>query len=103
MSSVESPTYSIFPSPASGSAALMREYGDGFPRLLRIKAIQGLAKFEDPGVLDYIIPILENPNNYEYYFDILNLAQELNAKENYMNLIRKSAHMAMLNSLGNNN
>ena len=34
-------------------------------------------------------------------FDILNLAKELNAKENYMNLIRKSAHKAMLNSIGN--
>ena len=74
---------------------------DGFPRLLRIKAIQGLAKFNDSSILDYIIPILENPNNYEYYFDILNLAKELNAKENYMNLIRKSAHKAMLNSIGN--
>ena len=76
---------------------------DGFPRLLRIKAIQGLVKFQDPGVLDYIIPILENPNNYEYYFDILSLAQDLNAKENYMNMIRKSAHKAMLNSIGTNN
>jgi len=76
---------------------------DGFPRLLRIKAIQGLAKFNDSGVLDYIIPILENPNNYEYYFDILNLARELNAKEFYMNKIRKSAHKAMLNSIGKNN
>ncbi len=76
---------------------------DGFPRLLRIKAIQGLAKFNDPGVLDYIIPILENPDNYEYYFDILSLAQELNAKEFYMNKIRMSAHKAMLNSIGKNN
>ena len=73
---------------------------DGFPRLLRIKAIKGLAKFNDSSVLDYIIPILENPNNHEYYFDILGLANELNAKENYMNLIRESAHKAMLNSHG---
>ncbi len=33
---------------------------DGFPRLLRIKAIQGLAKFDDMTVLDFIVPILEN-------------------------------------------
>ena len=31
---------------------------DGFPRLLRTKAIKGLENFNDPGVLYYIIPIL---------------------------------------------
>ena len=71
---------------------------DGFPRLLRVKAINSLANFNDSQVLDYIIPILENPNNYEFYFDILNLATELNADEKYMDIIRRVAHKAMLNS-----
>ena len=73
---------------------------DGFPRLLRIKAIQGLSKFNDTNVLDFIVPILENPDNYDYYFDILSLAKELNATEKYMDAIRNAAYQAMINSEG---
>ena len=76
---------------------------DGFPRLLRIKAIQGLAKFEDITVLDFIVPILENPDNYDYYFDILSLAKDLNATDDYMNIIRAVAHKAMSNTQGAGN
>tara|TARA_B110000438_G_scaffold263977_1_gene276310 strand:- start:52 stop:1182 length:1131 start_codon:yes stop_codon:yes gene_type:complete len=75
---------------------------DGFPRLLRAKAIKGLQNFNDVGVLDYLVPILENPDNYEFYFDILDLAKNLNAPENYMNMIRNAAYKAMLNSKGVN-
>tara|TARA_B100000686_G_scaffold211614_1_gene218504 strand:- start:236 stop:847 length:612 start_codon:yes stop_codon:yes gene_type:complete len=76
---------------------------DGFPRLLRIKAIQGLAKFDDMAVLDFIVPILENPDNYDYYFDILSLAKDLNATDDYMNDIRSAAHKAMSNTQGAEN
>jgi len=68
---------------------------DSFPRLLRIKAIQGLANFNDPTVLDEIIPILDNPDNYEFYFEILNLVNILDAPEIYKNKIRKIGHQAM--------
>ena len=71
---------------------------DGFPRLLRIKAINSLANFNDSQVLEYIIPILENPENYEFYFEILNLAKNLDAEEKYMNEIRSAAFKAMLNT-----
>ena len=74
---------------------------EGFPRLLRVKAINSLANFNDIQVLDYIVPILENPNNYEFYFDVLNLANKLNANEQYMNAIRNAAYNAMLNSSKN--
>jgi len=76
---------------------------EGFPRLLRVKAINSLANFNDSQVLDYIVPILENPDNYEFYFDILNLANKLNADEKYMNTIRNAAYKAMLNSNNTNN
>ncbi len=74
---------------------------EGFPRLLRVKAINSLANFNDTQVLDYIVPILENPDNYEFYFDVLNLANKLNANEQYMNAIRNAAYNAMLNSSKN--
>ena len=75
---------------------------EGFPRLLRVKAINSLANFKDSQVLDYIVPILENPSNYEFYFDILDLANKLNADEKYMNTIRNAAYKAMLNSNNTN-
>ena len=74
---------------------------EGFPRLLRVKAINSLANFNDTQVLDYIVPILENPDNYEFYFDVLNLANKLDANEQYMNSIRNAAYNAMLNSSKN--
>ena len=70
---------------------------DEFPRLLRIKAIQSLGNFDDPTVLNELIPILEQPENYEFYFEILQLAQNLNADNKYMNLIRKTGHQLMMN------
>jgi len=76
---------------------------DGFPRAIRVKAINGLANFKDSSVLEFIVPILENPKNYDFYFDILNLAQSLNAEEKYMHLIRKAAHNAMLQSTNGEN
>ena len=71
---------------------------DGFPRLLRVKAINSLANFDDNQVLEYIIPILENPSNYEFYFEVLSLAKKLNAEEKYMNTIRNAAFKAMFNT-----
>tara|TARA_B100000401_G_scaffold379985_1_gene281509 strand:+ start:680 stop:1873 length:1194 start_codon:yes stop_codon:yes gene_type:complete len=71
---------------------------DGFPRLLRVKAINSLANFDDNQVLEYIIPILENPANYEFYFEVLSLAKKLNAEEKYMNTIRNAAFKAMFNT-----
>ena len=68
---------------------------DGYPRLLRIKAIQSLAHFNDEKVLDELIPILSESNNYEYYYEINNLANNLNANESYINEIRKYGLNAM--------
>ena len=50
---------------------------EGFPRLIRIKAIQSLANFNDVTVLDDLIPILENSNNHDYYYELTNQNQSL--------------------------
>ena len=68
-----------------------------FPRLIRSKAIESLINFNDLKVLDEIIPILNNPKNYDYYFDILNLAKTLNADTGYMDMIRSAGLKAMEN------
>ena len=68
---------------------------EGFPRLLRIKAIQSLVKFQDISVLDSLIPILESSYNHEYYYEIMNLANDLNAGSLYKQKIRESSFKAM--------
>ena len=68
---------------------------EGFPRLLRIKAIQSLANFNDVTVLDDLIPILENSHNHEYYYELNNLANALNADYTYKQKIREASFKAM--------
>ena len=70
---------------------------DGFPRLLRIKAIQSLSSFNDVAVLDELIPLLENSNNYNYYYEITSLAESLNAGELYNQRIKQASYKAMQN------
>tara|TARA_Y100000590_G_scaffold281173_1_gene315898 strand:+ start:165 stop:1298 length:1134 start_codon:yes stop_codon:yes gene_type:complete len=68
---------------------------EGFPRLIRIKAIQSLANFNDVTVLDDLIPILENSNNHDYYYELTNLANALNADSNYKQKIKEASYKAM--------
>ena len=68
---------------------------DGYPRLLRIKAIQSLASFNDQEVLDQLIPLLDDPQNYSYYYEINNLAEKINADKDYFDKIRNAGFKAM--------
>lgn len=68
---------------------------DGFPRLLRVKAIQSLSSFNDPSVLDELIPLLENSTNYNFYYEITSLAKKLNAGESYNQKIKQAGFKAM--------
>ena len=68
---------------------------EGFPRLIRIKAIQSLANFNDVTVLDDLIPILENSHNHDYYYELTNLANALNADSNYKQKIKEASFKAM--------
>ena len=71
---------------------------DGFPRLLRIKAIQSLENFNDVSVLDELIPMLENSYNYDYYYELINLANVLGANDLYKEKIRIASYKAMQNN-----
>ena len=70
---------------------------EGFPKGLRIKAIQTLANFNDETVLNDLIKMLESHENYQFYYEIYNLAEKLNANQNYMNKIRQAGFNAMRN------
>ena len=66
-----------------------------FPRVLRIKAIQSLAQFNDKEVLDELIVILEDPHNYDYFYEISNLSKSLNLEYEFEQKFRKAAYRAM--------
>ena len=68
---------------------------DGFPRSLRIKAIRGLAEFNDPSSVDEVIEILSYPSNYIYYNEIVTLLKELGVYDNYKSELRNHAFNAM--------
>ena len=68
---------------------------DGFPRSLRIKAIRGLAEFNDPTSVDEVVEILSYPSNYIYYNEIIILLKELGVYENYKPELRANAFDAM--------
>ena len=68
---------------------------EGYPRLLRIKAIQSLASFNDQDVLDQLIPMLDDPHNYAYYYEINNLAEQINADKRYFDEIKDAGFKAM--------
>jgi len=68
---------------------------DGYPRLLRIKAIQSLSSFNDQDVLDELIPLLDDPYNYTFYYEINSLAEKINADKKYFDKIRNAGFKAM--------
>ena len=68
---------------------------DGFPKILRIKAINALGKFNDPSVLDDLILLLENNDNYDFYYEIMNLAKELNVEKEYSHEFNLAGYKAM--------
>ena len=72
---------------------------EGFPRLLRIKAIQSLEGFNDVSVLDELIPMLENSYNYDYYYEVNNLANKLEANATYKQKIKLAGYKAMQNNI----
>tara|TARA_Y100000996_G_scaffold199197_1_gene156225 strand:- start:997 stop:2127 length:1131 start_codon:yes stop_codon:yes gene_type:complete len=70
---------------------------EGFPKGLRIKAIQSLANFNDETVLNDLINMLESHENYQFYYEIYTLAEKLNANQSYINKIRQAGFNAMKN------
>ena len=68
---------------------------DSFPRGLRIKAIQSLVNFNDVSVLDELIPMLRFKENYEFYYEINLLAEQINANQSYIKQIRQAGFDAM--------
>ena len=72
---------------------------DNMPRSLRIKAILNLGNFKDPGIFELILPMLKDPESYEYYPYIIELAHSLDSYDTYKTEIRDAGLIAQEKAL----
>ena len=66
---------------------------------LRIKSLQALSKFEDSSVLDDIIGMLEQSENYIFYNEIINIVNETDSFDIYKEQLRDAAFEAHKNNI----
>ena len=59
------------------------------PYHIRMKAMKALPNFGDPSVIDSIIPILENSENYIFYETIVEMILSLDSMPDYKDALRK--------------
>jgi len=67
---------------------------DQYPQYMRMKALAALGDFKDDSVIPTLISILENPENYSFYSDIVDIITEMNEYDNYKNNLRLAAFNA---------
>ena len=70
---------------------------DHLPYHIRIKAINALPNFGDASVIDSILPLLENAENYVFYDSIIDMILALDAMPDYENKIREASLKAASN------
>ena len=70
---------------------------DEYPQTMRLRALQAVTDFNDESVLSEIISILENPNNYMFYPEILDMLVKMKKFDQYKNELRMAAFKAHTN------
>ena len=91
-----------FEHPTLKPALLEIAKSDEFPKSLRLKAIRNLSKFGDSASLDDLVEMLENPENYIFYDDILQMVNDLNKLEEYKYKLRMASFIAIQKTQSNN-
>ena len=71
---------------------------DHLPHHIRIKAMNVLPNFGDPTVIDDILILLENSDNYIFYDNIINMILALDSMPEYSDKIRKASLKAAENN-----
>ena len=70
------------------------------PNNIRLKAFKGLIRFsEDPETADEIIELLNDPENYVYYQEIITILKDYGIYDVYQVKLRMAAFKAMQNDL----
>lgn len=88
-----------FDDPAVKPTLVEMALSESIPQHLRIKAIKNLGNFKDPTLFAQIIPMLEEPDNYQYYPHIIDLAERLGVTEEYKDEIKAAALVAQEKAL----
>ncbi|MBC8214823.1 MAG: HEAT repeat domain-containing protein [Candidatus Marinimicrobia bacterium] len=91
-----------FEHPTLKPALLEIAKSNEFPKSLRLKAIRNLSKFNDTTVLDDLVSMLEYPENYIFYDEILTIVNNLNEFEEYKDKLRMASYIAIQKTKTNN-
>ena len=80
-----------FDDPEVKKAVLEIAINDNYPVDIRKKAIGNLGSFNDLSMIEKVLPILEDQNNYTYYDDILDMTYALGDEKTYAEKVRRMA------------
>ena len=83
-----------FDDPEVKKAVIEIAHSDDYPIDIRKKAIDNLAAFNDPSILNGLLPMLENKDNYIYYDNIINMIYKLGEEKKNAESVRRMAFKA---------
>ena len=83
-----------FDDPEVKKAVIEIAQSDDYPSDIRKKAIDNLAAFNDPSVVDGLLPMLEEKENYIYYDNIINMVYALGEEKKNAESVRRMAFRA---------
>ena len=83
-----------FDDPEVKKAVIEIAHSNDYPTDIRKKAIDNLAAFNDPSVVDGLLPMLENKENYIYYDNIINMVYALGEEKKNAESVRRMAFKA---------
>ena len=83
-----------FDDPEIKKAIIEIAQSNDYPSDIRKKAIDKLANFNDPSVLDKLLPMLKNKNNYIYYDNIIDMVYALGEEKKNAESVRRMAFKA---------
>ena len=83
-----------FDDPEVKKAVLEIAQSSDYPVDIRKKAIDNLGAYNDPTVIDKVLPILETRGNYIYYNNILDMIYILGEEKLYAEKVRRMAYRA---------
>ena len=83
-----------FDDPEVKKAVIEIAHSKDYPTDIRKKAIDNLAAFNDPSVVDGLLPMLEEKENYIYYDNIINMVYALGEEKKNAESVRRMAFKA---------
>ena len=83
-----------FDDPEVKKAVIEIAHSKDYPTDIRKKAIDNLAAFNDPSVVNGLLPMLENKENYIYYDNIIDMVYALGEEKKNAEAVRRMAFKA---------